>query len=125
MKVLGGIKPKGLNMIAKIRKCLLCLREENLSLRNCKLHYYYINHVSAGALTTGRMIPSGTNNPPAEVSAVVVMKTSNSSGTLKSPLQYSDRLYFQLFLVGPCLSYFICFITYGGVPHDLTIIYYE
>jgi len=31
-----------------------------------------MNHVSAAALTTGRMIPSGTNSPPAEVS------TSNS-----------------------------------------------
>jgi len=26
-----------------------------------------MNHVSAEALTTGSMIPSGTNSPPAEV----------------------------------------------------------
>jgi hypothetical protein len=29
---------------------------------------YLLNHISAEALTTGRMIPSGTNSPPAEVS---------------------------------------------------------
>jgi hypothetical protein len=29
---------------------------------------YLINHVSVEALTTGRMIPSGTNSPPKEVS---------------------------------------------------------
>ena len=27
-----------------------------------------MNHVSAEAMTTGRMIPSGTNSPPAESS---------------------------------------------------------
>jgi hypothetical protein len=30
---------------------------------------YLINHVSAEALTIGRMIPLWTNTPPAEVSA--------------------------------------------------------
>ena len=32
------------------------------------LNIYVINHISAKALTTGRMIPSGINSPPAEIS---------------------------------------------------------
>ena len=31
----------------------------------------YIDHVKADELTAGRMIPSGTNSPPAEASIVI------------------------------------------------------
>ena len=57
----------------------LCLREEILSFINnyiidellisvINLYQYIINHVSTEALTTGRMIPSDINSPPAEES---------------------------------------------------------
>jgi len=61
-------KPDGLNRIAWVRRTLVLLF---ISLcRDCKFKYqiYLVIHVTIESLTTGRKIPSGTNNPPAEVS---------------------------------------------------------
>ena len=59
----------GLNRIAKISICYLCIGEIDLVLMNCiswKLRIlsiiYLINHVSAETLTIGRMIPSVINS---------------------------------------------------------------
>jgi len=38
--------------------------------RNCKFMFISHNHVSAGILTTGWNIPSGTTSPPADVSTL-------------------------------------------------------
>ena len=72
----------GLNRIAKISYGQLCLREENLNFDNNYLEtvnfhnkypVYPINNVSTETLTIGRMIPSGTNSPPGEVSSQGVL----------------------------------------------------
>jgi len=63
---LGASKSNGLNSIAKTYLGHLCLREENLELHDLgnvnSIKANLISHIIVEALTTERMIPSGTNS---------------------------------------------------------------
>jgi hypothetical protein len=63
---LGASKPIVLNRIAKTCLCHLCLREENLKLHNLgnvnSIKANLISHIIVEALTTERMIHSGTKS---------------------------------------------------------------
>jgi hypothetical protein len=70
---LGSRTPTGLNKITNIRQDYLFLREIDFSFN--KLHdvtiHYLINHISAEALTTGRVILSGTDSLTLDVLLVI------------------------------------------------------
>jgi hypothetical protein len=61
-------KPDGLNRIAWVRRTLVLLFIPLCRDSKFKYQIYLVIHLIIQSLTTGRKIPSGTNNPPAEVS---------------------------------------------------------